>query len=199
MKIFSILLLLASSTYSQKLGEDSPTGGWLPSPDGYVWPQVVEKAPEFNPVWKKFSELDERQWNAIQANCWPEDKVPERIEFAAVDLNGDGKPEIFVGVPGFGATTVYDILSTKDGTAYRSVGGILGRSVQFLVQKNGWFQIEFRRRPIGDGKSSNYERTLMTFGAEDYQISRRERHDFNNSKVTIRKSEAQVHERSATK
>ena len=80
MKIFSILMLLASPAFSQKFGDDNPTRDWLPIPDGYVWPQVAEKAPEFNPVWKKFSELDESQRNAIQANCWPGEKVPERSE-----------------------------------------------------------------------------------------------------------------------
>ena len=189
-------MLLASPAFSQKFGDDNPTRDWLPIPDGYVWPQVAEKAPEFNPVWKKFSELDESQRNAIQANCWPGEKVPERIEFADVDLNGDGKPEIFVGVPSFSAKgppglTAYDILSTKDGMAYRSVGAILGRGgqgVQFLVRKNGWLQIESMRPRSEPGM---YSRFLMTFGTEDFQISRHEQHDYNSRKVTIRKSEAE--------
>jgi len=188
MKTLAILLLLTWSAFSQQFGDDNQSGDWLPIPDGYVWPKSAEKAPQFDPVWKKLSELDENQRNAIKGN-WPDEKLPERVEIAAVDLNADGKPEIFVGVPDYSGTggTFYEILSTKDGMAYRSVGGIQGWGIQFLVRKNGWLQIEGRSRAGG----GNYTRYLMTFGADGYEISRNEGHDYNNHKVTIRTTDAE--------
>ena len=188
MKTLAILVLLASSAYSQQFGDDNQTGDWLPIPDGYVWPKSAEKAPEFSPAWKKLSDLNENQRNAVKRN-WPDEKSPERVEVAALDLNGDGKPEIFVGVPDYSGTggTFYEILSTKDGVSYRSVGGIQGWGIQFLVPMDGWFQIEGMSR----GGGGNYTRYLMTFGTDGYEISRNEGHDYNNRKVTIRKTEAE--------
>ena len=188
MKTLAILILLVSSAHSQKFGDDNQTGDWLPIPDGYVWPKVAEKSPDFKPAWKKFSELSEIQRAAINAN-WPDEKAPERVEIANVDLNGDGKSEMFVGIPDYSGTggTFYEILSTKDGKTYHSIGGIQGWGFQFLVTKSGWLQIEGMSR----GGGGYYTRYLMTFTKNAYEISRNEGHDYNHHKVTIRKTTAQ--------
>ena len=188
MKTLAILILLVSSAYSQKFGDDNQTGDWLPIPDGYVWPKAANKSPDFKSAWKKLSELTESQRIAITAN-WPDEKAPERVEIATVDLNGDGNSEIFFGVPVLSGTggTFYEILSTKDGKTYRSVGGIQGWGFQFLVTKSGWLQIEGMSR----GGGGNYTRYLMTFTKDAYKVSRNEGHDYNNHKVTIRKTIAQ--------
>ena len=41
------------------------------------------------------------------------------------------------------------------------------------------------------GGGGNYTRYLMTYTKDAYQISRNEGHDYNNHKVTIRKTMAQ--------
>ena len=188
MKTLAILILLASSAQSQKFEHDNQTGDWLPIPDDFVWPKAAEKPPDFNPIRKKFSELAENQRTAINTN-WPDEKPPETVEIATIDLNGDGNLEIFVGVPDYSGTggTFYEILSTKDGKSFRSIGGIQGWGFQFLVAKSGWLQIEGMSR----GGGGNYTRYLVTFNKDAYEISRNEGHDYNNHKVTIRKKEAQ--------
>lgn len=188
MKTFAIILLMVFSAHAQQFGDDNQAGDWLPIPDGYVWPHATDKVPDFSPKSKKLDDLEATQRKAIEDN-WPDDKTPEQVEIAEVDLNGDGRPELFVGVPIYSGTggTFYDILSTKDGKTYASIGGILGWGFEFLVQKNGWFQIEGMSR----GGGGNYTRYLMTFIGHEYEITRNEGHDFNTGKVTIRETKAE--------
>lgn len=185
MKTPAILLLTItiSAAQSQQAGDDKRTGDWLPTPDGYTWPASAEKAPDFKTTWKKFEELEATKRAAIEAN-WPDEKTPKEVELAEVDLNNDGRLEIFVGVPIYSGTggTFYEILSTKDGKSYTSVGNIQGSGIQFLARKNGWFQIEGMSR----GGGGNFTRCLMSFIGEGYEITRNEGHDFNAGKVTVR-------------
>ena len=187
MKTFAIILLLAASAQSQQFGDDNQAGDWLPIPDGYVWPAAADKAPDYNPKFKKLDELEGTRRKGIEDN-WPDEKTPERVEIAEVDLNGDGRPEIFVGVPIYSGTggTFYEILSMKDGKTYTSIGGIQGWGFRFLVGKDGWLQVEGMSR----GGGGNYTRYLMTFVGEGYEITRNEGHDFNAQKVTVRETKA---------
>lgn len=191
MKTFAIILLFASasSAQSQQFGDDNHGGSWLPIPDGYTWPTAAEKAPDFKSNWKNLADLKTAHRKAIEGN-WPGDeKPPERVEISEVDLNGDGRPEIFVGIPSYGGTggTFYEILSTKDGKTYTCVGDTQGWGFKFLVRKNGWFQIEGMSR-CGGG---NYTRYLMTFVGKGYKTTRIEGHDFNAGKVTVGKTKAE--------
>jgi hypothetical protein len=187
MKTLAILLLLTSATQSQQVGDGNRTGDWLPTPDGYTWPVAADKAPDFKTTWTKFEELEATKRAAIKAN-WPDETTPKRVEVAEVDLNGDGRPEVFVGVPIYSGTggTFYEILSTKDGKNYTSVGNIQGSGLQFLLRKNGWFQIEGTSR----GGGGNHTRFLMSFVGESYEITRNENHDFNAGKATVRETKA---------
>jgi hypothetical protein len=188
MKTFAIILLLASSAHSQQFGDDNQAKDWLPIPDDYVWPTAVDKEPDFNPKSKKLDELEITQRKAIEDN-WPDGETPERVEITEVDLNGDGRSEVFVCIPIYSGTggTFYEILSMKDGKTYVSIGGIQGWGFKFLVRKNGWFQVEGMSR----GGGGNYTRYLMTFVGEGYEITRNEGHDFNTGKVTIRETKAE--------
>lgn len=120
------------------------------------------------------------------AGHWPDEKAPEQVEVAEADLNGDGRPELFVGIPIYSGTggTFYTILSTTDGKTYAGIGDIQGWGFKFLVRKNGWFQVEGMSR----GGGGNYTRCLLTFVGEGYVITRNEGHDFNAGRVTIRET-----------
>ena len=187
MKILAILMLSVLSAYSQQVIADNKEDDWLPIPDGYVWPKLAKKAPDFRPEQKNFSELDESQRSAIK-DIWPDEEVPEQVYIAKMDLNGDGRPEIFVEVPGLGGSggAFFEILSTKNGKSYKSVGGFQG-GVRFLIPKNGWLQIQGSSR----GGGGHFTRYLMTFIKDKYEVTRNEDHDTNTRKVTIRKTEAE--------
>ncbi|MBK1884645.1 hypothetical protein JIN85_19675 [Luteolibacter pohnpeiensis] len=186
MKILAIVMLSVISADSQQVVADNQDDDWLPIPDGYVWPKPAEKAPDFRPVQKKFSELGKIHRTAIKDN-WPDEVIPEQVYIATMDLNGDGRLEIFVEVPILGGSggAYYEILSTKDGKAYNSVGGFQG-GVRFLIPKNGWLQIQGSSR----GGGGHFTRYLMTFLKDEYEVTRNEDHDTNTRKVTIRKTEA---------
>lgn len=185
MRILALLFLVALPVQSQQFGDDNESGKWLPIPDGYVWPLLAEGAPEFKPSWKRVDELDAAQRKAVEVYRTRE-KPPEQVEIAEVDLNADGRPELFVRIPAFGGTggTFYEILSAKDGRTYTSVGGLQGWGIRFRIPKNGWLQIEGMSR----GGGGNYTRYLMAYADEGYAIVRNEGHDFNADKVTIRKT-----------
>jgi hypothetical protein len=187
MKILAILMLSVLSAYSQQVVADNQDDDRLPIPDGYVWPKPAEKAPDFRPEQKKFIDLDESLRTAIKDN-WPDEEVPEQVYIAKMDLNGDGRAEIFVEVPIFGGSggAFYEILSTKNGKSYNSVGGVQGID-RFLIPKNGWLQIQ----GISRGGGGHFTRYLMTFIKDKYEVTRNEDHDTNNRKVTIRKTEAE--------
>ena len=180
-------MLSAFIVYSQQGIADNKEDDWLPIPDGYVWPKPAKKVQDFHPEQKKFSDLDESLRTAIKDN-WPDEKMPEQVYIARMDLNGDGRPEIFVEVPVLGGSggAFYEILSTKDGKSYDSVGGFQG-GVQFLIPKDGWLQIQGSSR----GGGGHVTRYLMTFTKKCYEITRNEDHDYNARKVTIRETEAE--------
>ncbi|QQL44091.1 hypothetical protein [Sulfuriroseicoccus oceanibius] len=188
MKCLALLLVIASSSAGQQFGDDNQSGDWLPIPDGYVWPSSVDNPPEFETVVRKFAELPKVLRESIR-RYWPEDEDPVQVGIAEIDLNGDGKPELFVEVPAYSGTggSFYEMLSMIDGKTYKGIGGIQGWGFQFVTRKNGWLQIEGMSR----GGGGNYTRYLMTFADQGYEISRNEGHDFNSSKVTIRETKAE--------
>ena len=183
MKILCFILISSAPVFGQSFGDDNPTGDWLPTPDAYVWPAAAKGVRDFNPVQRKFSDLDKAKQKAIEA-YWPEDDAPEHVAMDELDLNGDGRKEIFFSIPAYGGTggNFYQVLTTKDGKSYQGVGGIGGWGVQFLKRKNGWVQIEAMSR----GGGGHYTRYLMTFIGKKYQTSRLEDHDYNAKKATVR-------------
>lgn len=180
-------MLSVLSAHSQQVATDSQDDDWLPIPDRYVWPKPAEKAPEFLPEEKKLSGLEESKRAAIKDN-WPDENIPEHVYIAEIDLNADGRPEMFVEVPILGGSggAFFEILSTKDGKSYDCVGGFQG-GARFLIPKNGWLQIQGSSR----GGGGHFTRYLMTFIKDKYEVTRSEDHDTNGRKVTIRKPEAE--------
>ncbi|NCF93382.1 MAG: hypothetical protein GWQ05_20865 [Verrucomicrobiaceae bacterium] len=162
---------------------ETDKGDWLPVPDGYVWPLPAENAPDFNRSRKKLDELSEDYQNAIKAH-WPDEELPEQVEIAEADLNEDRVPELFLAIPAYSGTggTYFEILTSAEGVAYKSVGHVGGWGVQFLKQKNGWFQIESMSR----AGSGDITRCLETFGSEAYETTRNESHNYHTGKVTVR-------------
>ena len=158
-------------------------GDWLPVPDGYVWPPPTENAPRFSPSRKKLNELSVSYRKAME-NHWPDDKLPEKVEMAEVDLDQDGTPELFIGIPAYSGTggTCFKILTSQAGKEYKSIGSVLGWGFQFRKKKNGWFQIEGMSR-AGPG---NFTRYLMAFGSDGYETMRNEGHNHITGKVTVR-------------
>ncbi len=181
MKLFVLLLALAMSGVVCSFGDGDWQGNWLPVPDGYVWPKEVGKPPEFRPVMKAFAELPEGLREKIR-EYWPEDADPEKVLLAELDLNADGRPELFVVIPAYSGSggVHYEIFSRLNGKGYRGIGCVQGR-FRFLARKNGWLQIEGMSR----GGGGYYTRYLMTFSGKGYVTSRCEGHDFGSGRVTI--------------
>ena len=133
MKTFVLFLAIAGSSAAQEFGDDHPSRKWLPIPDGFVWPKDADDAPEFKTDSRKFASLPEGQRDAI-LNHWPEDTEPEGVTLAEVDLNGDERPELFVGIPAYSGSggIFFEIFSSADRKTYRAIGGVQGWGFRFL-------------------------------------------------------------------
>ena len=181
------LLFVIAALPAQGDNDGIHPGEWLPAPDAFVWPEKPVNAPEFRTKSAQLAKLPIAQRAAI-LKYWPEEEAPARVEMAEIDLNADGKPELFLWVPIYSGTggPYYEILSSSDGKTYKSIGGVQGW-VGFSKKKNGWYQIDAGSRS-GFGQ---YTRYLLTFTGEAYKVTRNEGHNFTDQKVTIRKGKAE--------
>jgi len=172
-----------TSCLGQQFGDDNQSGDWLPIPDEFVWPKVVDDTPKFIPTVKSFTQLSKLQRKTIKG-FWPESSAPKEVNIFEVDLNADQKAELFVAIPSYSGTggTFYEIFSPTVSGTYESIGEVQGWGFQFLELASGWLKIEGMSR----GGGGNYTRYLMKFLGNTYTIIRNEDHDFNTGKVTIR-------------
>ncbi|MDQ8192748.1 hypothetical protein, partial [Roseibacillus persicicus] len=157
---------------------------WLPLPDKFVWPEPTKVVPKFESKYETAQQLSEQLKKAIRGH-WPENKLPEKLEIARVDLNNDGSPEVFVGIPAYSGSggTYYSIL-TESGQDFREIGSLLGFNVRFHSSADGWPAIEGRSN-AGGGHHTRY---LLEFRDGRYSFSRIENHDLVKKKVTISKT-----------
>jgi hypothetical protein len=156
-----------------------PSEGWLPIPDGYVWPLEVKGAKAFKPEQRAVAVLPVPAKGMFEG-----EPASTEVQVFEVDLNADGKEELFVEIPILHGTagTFYEILSPTKSGDYRSVGSLQGWGIRFRAAKNGWLQIEAASRAGG----GQYTRYLLTFQDRVYLESRNEDHNFNRHKVTVR-------------
>lgn len=184
MKRLHVLLFAAVLIQSTSRGDDLPRD-WLVPTDGYAWPAPPKGAPTFKPISKRITELDERFREVATTSIKGLDATPpEYASIVEVDLNGDGKNEIFLKVPRLGGTggSFFLIFTPKD-AGYRGIGSMQVVDVKFVEKKRGWYQTETSSR----GGPSDYARILYTFGKNGYETARLENHDLAAKKVVIRK------------
>ncbi|HYF36666.1 MAG TPA: hypothetical protein VD994_15325 [Prosthecobacter sp.] len=181
MKTVSITLLISLQLSASAFGGRDEGDDWLPVPDGYVWPALAPDAKDFEPVSKPVADLP----SAAQ-ELFEEATKPATVAVFEVDLNADGKEEMFVEIPSLRGTggTHYALLSPDQSGGYRSIGDLQGWGILFRLRKDGWYQIE------GTSKSGggNLTRYLLTFTRGEYRISRNEGHDYNRGVVTVREA-----------
>ena len=182
--ILSAAILIPATSH----GDDLPRN-WVKPTDGFVWPTSPKDASIFKPKTQRIADLDEsfRKIAAINIQG-PNKTLPERANIAEVDLNGDGKDEIFLRVPRLGGTggSFFLIFTPKD-NGYRGIGSMQVVDVKFVEKKGGWYQIETSSR----GGPSDYARILHTFGKKGYETPRLENHGLAAKNVVIRKTQGE--------
>ena len=160
---------------------------WVALPDGYTWEDAPANQHKFITSFITSSLLSPSLNQAILAQ-WPDDQLPERLEFSEIDLNGDDRPEIFIGVPDYSGTggTAFLILSpTDEGLHY--VGSVFGYDFEFLTPINGWSQIKGYSR----GGGGHHTRYLAQFTGARYEDVRIENHNMIDRTVRIRDTKAE--------
>lgn len=189
MKTIWWLSLVLAVGVGAVLGDDPIPAEWPDAGDGFKWPPPAKDAPAFFPVEKKLADLPERErkavLDAIPTPDPPHDKAPESVNIAYLDLNGDGRPEMFVHVPIYGGTAgrYYAILSPDKDGSYHEIGSFQG-AIKFLEKDGGWYRIENLCR----GGGGNYSRILNVFSKKDgvYEIKRNENHEVYAKTVRVR-------------
>ena len=157
-------------------------GDWLPTPDGYVWPDAGEvKSDITTEEAVRLASLpptlrDELAGHEIRKSEGPDPFV----RILKADLNDDGVDEIFVDTL-YGGTggSVYEIFA-KSGNRHRSIGGC-GDGARLLRASHGWYQIE----TLGRAGGGSYSRSLLRYVDGEYRIVRNEIHHFSNRTVEI--------------
>ncbi len=171
-------------------GDDPIPAEWPDAGDGFKWPAPAKDAPTFAPVLKKMAGLPERDKKAVLdafpiLDNPPHDKAPELVEIAYLDLNGDGRPELFLKIPFYGGTggRYYAILSPGEDGNYREIGSFQG-GIKFLEKDDGWYRIENLSR----GGGGHYSRVLNIFSKKDgvYEVRRNEDHEVYSKTVRVR-------------
>ena len=110
---------------------------WVELPDGYEWESAPQGQPKFALSTISTGLLSSSLKEAIGLH-WSGPELPERLEIFEVDLNGDGRREVFVSVPKLGGTGggSYMILSPS-GEGFRYLGAVLGFGFEFLNAEKG--------------------------------------------------------------
>ncbi|QQL46201.1 hypothetical protein [Sulfuriroseicoccus oceanibius] len=183
MKRLLTLLFAAISIPAISQGDDLPRN-WAAPTDGFEWPASPKGAPVFQTKWHKIADLDEsiRELATIQIKGSNE-TPPEQANIAEVDLNGDGKNEIFLRIPRLGGTGgTFFLIFTPEAKGYRVIGQMQVVDVKFVEKKRGWYQIETSSR----GGPSDYARMLLTFDKKGYEMTRLENHDLAARTMMIR-------------
>lgn len=194
MKVLCLLMLASISAYADLPKEGGLAANWLEPPDRFAWPSTPIKAPRFEPKWVAVKDLDMKLQTGIK-KYWPgrfvpgqkelDPSLPESIELAKVDLNDDGKMEVFFGVPVYGGSGGhhYQILVEEE-KGYRGIGGVQG-SVHVRDRKDKWCRLEV----WGRGGGGVYTRVLKTYRAGEYRVDRYEIQNFDKKTVEMKELE----------
>ncbi|MEM0967795.1 MAG: hypothetical protein AAGJ31_00465 [Verrucomicrobiota bacterium] len=175
-------LLFVLSLAGQVWGDERPLDAWLPSPDGFRWPEPSHDAPSLETRRIKLMDLPEGLQDALEAILpTAPDLTPRPV--GLVDLNEDGRPEWFVSIPEYRGSgePFYEMFTSLDGIRYLRLGSVQGRQFLFHSGTQGWFEIEVVRR--GDGAIST--RFLKRFQVHEYRGVRYEVHHFADGRVDL--------------
>ena len=187
-------MLASISAYADPPKAGGLEANWLEPPDRFAWPSTSKEAPRFEPKWVAVKDLDVKLRMGIE-KYWPgrfvpgrkelDPSLPESIELAELDLNDDGKVEVFFGIPVYGGSGghYYQILVEEE-QGYRGIGGVQG-SVHVRDRKDKWCRLEV----WGRGGGGFYSRILMTYDVGEYRIVRHEIHNFNKKTFEMRELE----------
>jgi hypothetical protein len=177
--VLIVFTILISTVFAQQ--------DWVDLPDGYTWEEPPVNQPQFTPSTITTNLLSTPLTEAILEQ-WPDDKLPARLEISEVDLNGDDRREIFVGIPEYSGTggTAFMILSPTD-KGLRYVGSVFGFGFEFLAPMNGWMKIKGYSR----GGGGHHTRYLYQFGDSGYEDVRIENHNMIERTVRIRDPRAE--------
>jgi hypothetical protein len=153
---------------------------WFTPPDGFRWPAPAEI--QLSEVQEIATSTLTPQEKAAIRTYWPEEELPNTLRLRQVDLNSDGRDELFVYVPAYSGTGgVFQLIFSPTESGLRRVGGVQG-TVMLLESSDGWLQLEVSER--GDRKI--YGRALFRFVDGEYRFYRGESHDHESQEVTIR-------------
>ena len=138
---------------------------WIDLPDNYQWESAAKGQKKFKPFIISTSVLSSTLREAVALH-WSGPKLPKKLDFFEVDLNGDEQDEIFVMVPKLGGTggSSFMILS-RSNSGYDYVGTVLGFGFEFLSAENGWLKI----KGYSSGGGGQHTRYLLTFQGNKYE------------------------------
>lgn len=174
-KPLAALLFLTTLLGPAVLGDDLPRD-WVKASDGFVWPATPKGVPVFKLKSLKWEDLEEgfQEFTRLDLQGHKEE-APVHVSLAEVDLNGDGRDEIFLQIPRFrGTGGSFFFIYTRTENGYQGIGHMQVVDVKFVEKKNGWYQIE----SSGRGGPMDYTRVLHTFEKEGYVMTRLEDHNF---------------------
>lgn len=174
MKTLLLATLILTATSSAKQN-------WVDLPDGYVWESPPANQPKFSSTAVPTHLMSGKLTKAI-LDQWPLTTLPERLVMSEIDLNADGRREVFIGVPaysGTGGTSFLIFSPNKDQLIY--AGTVFGYGFEFLSPVKGWAQI----KGYSNGGGGHHSRHLSQFGKKGYSVVRNENHNTNNRTVKI--------------